>query len=268
MHQPSAQWHASIWRVPGLATRHLIPQPDGAPVGMMRVDTQQAHRPFVQREVLAFKNIQADPACGQRGAELAMRKQHHSCLHRAQTRDESVGSRTDVGGRAATRAAVAPDVPVWLLAPNVDRALAFVFAVIQLGQIGLVLARRPQASELAGLACAQARAHQHLREDQASQPWCRARDSFSPYAVRLRSFTPVCWPVSVQAVSPGRTRPARPAIMRCFLLFPSHRCTRLAPRRHCSGRGAARRSGRRGGCHPCRPRGSRQAAEAPARTRS
>src|ERR1035437_782881 len=121
--------------------------------------------------MLPFDHWKADPPGRQCGAELAMRKERNVATHRAQFRDDPVGTGGHFGGGLAVGAAVAPDVPVWILLAYIHRPPSFIVAVVPFSQIRFDLARRRESCELAGLARAQPRADADTVAPSLGQTW-------------------------------------------------------------------------------------------------
>ncbi len=135
----------------------------------MRIAAEEAEGGGAEGEVLGLDDGEADPAASQHATEVAVRKERDAALQRAQMGDEAVGTGGDLPGGFAVGAAVAKEVPAGPGGADVHGALAFVVAVVPLGEVGLDLCVLTQAAELTGAAGALQRAGEHMIKADAAE---------------------------------------------------------------------------------------------------
>ncbi len=156
----SRGWLGGRWGIPLLDDRHL---------GVMRIAAEEAEGGGAEGEMLGLDDGEADPAACEHAAELAVRKERDAALQRAQMGNEPVSAGGDLPGGFAIRAAIAKEVPARPGDADVHGALAFVVAVVPLGEVGLDLRGLAQAAELTGAAGALQWAGQHMIKADAAE---------------------------------------------------------------------------------------------------
>ncbi len=149
----------------GLSGRWGVPLVDDGHFGVMRVAAEEAEGGGAEGEMLGLDDGEADPATSQ----LAVRKERDTALQRAQMGDEAVSAGGDLPGGFAVRATIAKEVPAGPGDADVHGALAFVVAVVPLGEIGLDLRGLAQTAELTGASGALQRTGEHMIKADAAE---------------------------------------------------------------------------------------------------
>ncbi len=131
---------------------------------------ENAERRWAEREMCPIAHRQPDPPCGKGGAELAVREQRDIARKSREAGDKPIRAFADLRGRLAARTAIPKHVPIRAPLENVGRKLAFVIAVVPLGQVGIDLRRAPQTGKFAGTPRALARAGQDVGKSNVANP--------------------------------------------------------------------------------------------------
>src|SRR6185369_13981816 len=116
--------------------RAFIPQPDD---GFARgvVVTKEAQRSGIQIETSPLERRELEPPRGHHPRHIAVPKEQYVPNAAAQSVDHPVGTRSDINGGFAVRAAVFEQTPRRVIHMNLGRSSSLVGAVVPLDQIGI-----------------------------------------------------------------------------------------------------------------------------------
>ena len=94
---------------------------------------------------------QPEPTRAKNAQDVAAREYEYIAGCSSNPCDDAIGTRAGVGGRFATRTAVAKQLPARALLQNFRRASAFVAPVIPFDEVAVLDRRITEAGELAGV---------------------------------------------------------------------------------------------------------------------
>ena len=106
----------------------------------------------IEEEVFAITCRQIDPARRQNAKNVTVRKQRDISIEGSNSRDNPIGSNTDLQRRFAAWTAIAKNGPVGSRLPNLLSREAFIFAVVPLHKVSIDAGERTESCKLAGLA--------------------------------------------------------------------------------------------------------------------
>src|SRR5262249_21432895 len=107
---------------------------------------------------------------GEHAKKVAARKEQHVAWYRADATDHAISPRSDLLGRLPSRTAVPEQLPIWMFRVDVNRAQAFVFAIVPFQKVSVHYGCGAKSGELASASCSLQGARKHLGERDSLQP--------------------------------------------------------------------------------------------------
>ena len=149
--------------------RHIVPQRDGGQVKAVVFMTQNAERRGTEQEMLRCEHGRFDPSDGQHPPKMPVREEGDVAVPRAKTGDEPIAAGGYLGGRFATRTAVAEDIPIRVPLENLRSSYSFEVTVVPLCQVRINLGDGSEPCKFTGLARPLTRAGEHGVEVDAAK---------------------------------------------------------------------------------------------------
>src|SRR5262249_20008845 len=107
----------------------VVPQPNDR-LGHVVFVAQRTETCRAQQKGFPSFGSQADPPGGAHAKKVAARKEQPVAWYRADATDPPISPRSDLLGRLPSRTAVPEQLPIWMFRVDVNRAQAFVFAIV------------------------------------------------------------------------------------------------------------------------------------------
>src|SRR6185503_5450100 len=152
----------------GARVRGVVPLANHRPGPVMLV-AEDAQPGRAEHEVPARARRQVEPASGEHAQDMSAREEQRVALDRPHPADHTIRARAHLLRRLSARAAVAEELPVRALGPDLGAAPPLVRAVVPLDQVLVDLGRGAEPRQLAGAGGALQRAREHPGEGQAAQ---------------------------------------------------------------------------------------------------
>ena len=160
----------------------VVPQPNSRVRQIMFV-TEGADARRTQQETSTVGSIEPDPASGKDSQEMSAGENKNIVADSANSLDDAIGSCRDVAGQFAAGATVEKQLPVGILVVNVDRAPAFVFAIVPLDQFAVAFGLIAKAGQFTSALRPYQRTGENFREANSTQSLLQ-RPSHSARRVR------------------------------------------------------------------------------------
>src|SRR5882724_5599518 len=147
----------------------IVPQSDDR-LGKVVLVAEDAEGCGAEHKITPARRFEAEPACGEHPQNMGARKHQDVALDGAYTIDNTVGSRAHLVRGLPSGAAVPEQIPIRALLQDLDRAPAFILAIVPFDQIRIGFGLLAETSQLASPDGALQRAGEDLCKAQPAQP--------------------------------------------------------------------------------------------------
>src|SRR5215469_4517054 len=131
----------------------IVPQSNRRLRGAVFI-TQDAQAGRLQQEVSTAARFEPEPASRDHSQEMPAREQQHVPLNPPHSIHDPVGPSADLLRRFPSGAAVAKQLPIWMLCMNLGGAAPLVLAVVPFDQVLIHFGDGPESGQLGGPGCA------------------------------------------------------------------------------------------------------------------
>src|SRR5215216_528133 len=112
----------------------IIPEPDCG-IGQIMFVAERAHACYVEHEKPCGSRLEAQPTRSEHTQEMSARKNQYIGVERADTRNNTIGTRANLFRRFSVRATIAKQFPIRSCGVDLCRSQTFVVAVVPFDQI-------------------------------------------------------------------------------------------------------------------------------------